>query len=241
MRHTKLNGINPCRTKPGEKRRVEYQEMYSSADAAAFANVPKPTVYRALREGQLRADAGIEGHPRILHADLIKWMQARGFPVPADRITAPAKAAPVRTPMTPGQAAKEAGVTREHIVSAINYGGLRTIPPTLPGRQPRITQAALEDWRMKGKPRNVRRPALEAYVLRNNLPEFIKAHELTPKLIADRAEFLGLDRYTTLALLRGNTEHARMSVLACLLPVLSEQVGRAVHLYEIMTCAPADE
>lgn len=98
MRHSKLNGINPCKTRPGEVRIVAYQADYSSAEAAAFANVPKPTVYRGMREGHLPKIEEIPGHPRIKHEALIRWMEQRGFPVPnAKRGTAP-RALAIPTP-----------------------------------------------------------------------------------------------------------------------------------------------
>lgn len=230
---------NPLKSTGTKVRRMRYHPLYSSAEAAEFADVPKATVYRAMRLGQLPTAESVPGHPRISHEALVTWMDERGFPVPQEAIVLPDRLAPARQPMTPIQAARYAKVSRERIISAINGGALKAIGPTLPRQQPRIRQEALDAWVQGGKLMAVARPRLEAHSITNHLPEFVQSHELSPKLIADQGERLRLPRSMTLALLRGNLDHLNMYNLAVLLPVLSGMIGRPVALGEVVTLTPA--
>ena len=141
---TKKNGRNPCRTQPGEVRRVQYHEVYSSAHAADFANVPEATVYRAMRVGKLSADAGLTHRPRILHADLVAWMQDRGFPVPLDGGGPPPPSPDALVPLT--DAAREAQVAPDELRAAIHA---RLVPASA---QKRVRRRDLNAWIQAGCP-----------------------------------------------------------------------------------------
>ena len=144
MTPAKKNGPSPCRTQPGEIRRVRYHALYSSADAAEFANVPKATVYHAMREGRLKTQSDVPGHPRIEHTELLRWMEERGFPVPLDgggpRPPKPDALVPLL------EAAREASVDPDDLRQAIAAG---LVPAS---RQKRIRRVDLTAWITKGRP-----------------------------------------------------------------------------------------
>ena len=137
----KRNGRNPCRTQPGEQRKVQHQDLYTSAAAASFANVPNATVYHALREGRLHRKGDF-----IRHADLLRWMQARGFPVPEDLPVSPG----LKRRLTLREASVEAGVSEAHLKLAIRGGRLNAHAPGTPSRW-RIDNADLNAWIRGGR------------------------------------------------------------------------------------------
>ncbi|GAA4015909.1 hypothetical protein GCM10022631_30230 [Deinococcus rubellus] len=128
MTTPKRNGSNPCLTSPGSVRRFRYFEHYTSKNAADFANVPKATVYRAMRVGQLATIAvDYDEAPKITHGELVRWMQERGFPVPEQArvpMPRPLKAPIISQKMNVRQAAELAQVTGLLIEAAIDGGAL---------------------------------------------------------------------------------------------------------------------
>lgn len=140
---------NPCRTQPGERRRVPHQELYSSAEAATFANVPNATVYRAMREQQLPFTEPVDGHPRITHEALTRWMKQRKFPVPRDLPRPPEPVGPHF--LTWGEAAAETGCTIDDLKGAAAVGLLRV--QVVSKRTVRLTRPDLDAWITAGRPR----------------------------------------------------------------------------------------
>jgi len=147
---------------------VEYQLVYRSGEAAAFANVPNAAVYRALREDQLRAMRVFEGGPRrITHENLVAWITTRGFPIPGPIPARPEKPLRTTAPMTPKAAAKLLGLKPERLQAAIMCGALKAAH----GLQPRVSQSDLDAWVAGGTLASIVRTNLDPYLLYNHLPE----------------------------------------------------------------------
>lgn len=225
---------DPCKTKPGERRKAPYLSAYSSAQAAEFANVPKATVYRALRLGQMsHAPQELRGEPpRISHAELVRWMDTRDFPVPQNKQPDPPKPAPVLMPLTPLKAARLMDVDVKTIMAAIDGYALDAAGPN---RQSlKITYAALEAWDRKGRPMWLRQPDPVVYQVRLLVGDLVADNELSAKAVADAAERMRLPRTITHSIIRGDIAHASVHALTCLAGVLDRMLGRTIGLEELI-------
>lgn len=229
-----LMAPNPCKTEPGERRKVPYLSAYSSAQAAAFANVPKATIYRALRQGQLsHAPQELRGEsPRITHAELVTWMDSRGFPVPQNKQPDAPKPTQALMPLTPIKAARLMEVDVKIIMAAIDGHALEASGPDR--RSLKITHAALEAWDRKGRPMWMRPSDPVSYHARLLVGDLVADNELSAKAVADVAERMRLPRTITHSMIRGDLAHASIHALTCLAGVLDQMLGRTVGLEELI-------
>ncbi|OLV20133.1 helix-turn-helix domain-containing protein [Deinococcus marmoris] len=227
-----MGGIDPCKTKSGERRKVPYYDVYGTSDAAAFANVPKSTVYRAIRLGQLTPLPDKYGPATIAHAELVRWMDTRDFPVPQNKQPDPPKPKQVLMPLTPVKAARLMDVDVKTIMAAIDGHALEATGPDR--RSLKIAHAALDTWDRNGRPMWVRQPEPVAYGVRLLVGGLVADNELSAKAVADAAERMGLPRTITHSMIRGDLAHASVTALTCLAGVLDQMLGRTLGLEELI-------
>lgn len=243
-RLAKKNGRNPCRTQPGEIRRVRYHAIYSSANAAEFANVPKATVYHAMREGKLKAQTRVPGHPRIEHAELLRWMEERDFPIP--------KPLALRSPrdelLTLTGAARLARVSLDHVWEATEA---RQLAPAheddrkvwdwdsatpLPDRtEVRYRRGTVEAWRGRGTP--IAHPQVRRLVWRSQVGDYMRKQGLTAALLAARTGNV-LPRGIIQGMINGSAEFCTFENIIILASLLETETGVRPDPSQLLTFEP---
>lgn len=241
MTPAKKNGRNPCRTQPGEIRRVEYHDIYSSAEAAAFANVPKATVYRAIREGHLNAPELIPGHPRIGHAELLRWMNERDFPIPQpfvrresrdDLLTLTGAARLARVSLDHAWEATEARMLTPARAEGHDVQDCGVDEPLPERTHARYRRTTVEAWRDSGA--LIACPQIPRMAWRPRVREYMTERGLTAALVAARSGGV-LHRGIVQGMMNGTSEYCtfpNMLMLASVLEVVTGERPQPSQLWE---------